>query len=150
MIHKSRSHLTAVATVNKNAGATTVQKSEVVTSVVREGDWGSYRRSVAELISSLPDVAYDQQRDCGTKNSIKLVLNYEYELLVLQGKLSRCKSYLGNKIRSFRREPQILTGSTVETLAVENQTRRQREMPYFVELASLYRRMTELDSVTGR
>lgn len=104
-----------------------------------EGDWASYQTSLDEF----RDQYHEQNADEGHPT-------HERSRMFLTHSLLQCRVYLGPRIRSFRRDPTVLTAETVESMSLANQARREISAPYFVELAALYRRMTELESHTGR
>lgn len=75
-----------------------VGQQEVVvptgTVQVRQGDWSSYLRSVAEFRGTFQALDKDDP---------------EWKHLLMQFQRERIREYLGPRIRSYSREPKVLT-----------------------------------------
>lgn len=113
----------------------------VVNVKVAEGDWSGYQRAVDAFRSKIPENAFSKDVFNGS-----LMLLPEWHDLFMEFKRSKLREYLGpTKIRSFKREPKILTDDLRRSLAETNFREREKREPYFVRIAALYAQIAELE-----
>lgn len=119
-----------------------MQRIPTVEVEVRAGDWASYQRATYEFRVRVPDSAFRSEKGLAGG----LVLRHEWAVMFAQFKRERMREYLGvNTIRSFTREPKVLTPEFVQKLAVNNVQRREDCEPYFVKIAALYAQIEQLE-----
>lgn len=110
-----------------------VGQQEVVptdTVQVRQGDWSSYLLSVAEFKKTFK--ALDKE-------------DHEWKNLLMQFQRERIREYLGPHIRSYSREPKVLTPEVIQELAEKNLEARKVRAPYFVKIAELLKQIDKYE-----
>lgn len=97
---------------------------------IKVGDWDSYLRYMAVFREKNKHFSKDEQ---------------SWRVMLMRAHHAAIRDYLGPKLRSFTREPKILTQELIDKLKASNLAARKKRAPYFVAIASLYQQIENFE-----